>query len=211
MKAFIYLAGSIDPANITEHPKPDDLTIAADAGYKNAKRLGERVDILLGDMDSLGNGDIPSSVEILNFPPEKDLTDAQIAVETAISRGADDIVIVGGLDGRLDHTLSVLGILEDMQARQVHAVALSGYNRIRYIKSTSCLIPKSGYKYLSVIAVDEKVKGVSVEGCRYPLDNATLTRRVGYAVSNEITGNVALVSVRRGGIFIIESKDKTAD
>lgn len=209
MKAFIYLGGSIDPANITEHPKPGEMTVAADSGYLNARLLGERVDVLLGDMDSLGRREIPSSTEVLDFPPEKDLTDAQLAVETALARGAEDIVIIGGLDGRLDHTLSVLGILEDMQSRRIHALALSGYNRVRYIKSTSCLIPRSGYKYLSLLALDERVKGVSLEGCKYPLKNTSLSRRVGYAISNEITGNVALVSVRRGGIFIIESKDRT--
>lgn len=208
MKAFIYLGGSINPSNITEHPKAGDLTIAADSGYGNAKMLGERVDILLGDMDSLGNATIPDGIEVLDFPPEKDLTDAQIAVEAALSRGADDIVIIGGLDGRLDHTLSVLGILEDLHGRRAHAVAVSGFNRARYIKSSSSLIPRSGYKYISLLALDEKVKGVDIEGCKYPLKNATIARRLQFAVSNEIIGNCALVSVRRGGIFIIESRDK---
>jgi thiamine pyrophosphokinase len=210
MKAFIYLGGCVDPRNITEHPKPGDLAIAADSGFHNALHLGDRVDILVGDMDSIGDYEHEAlkNTEILNFPPEKDLTDAQLAVEAAIIRGADDIVIVGGLDGRLDHTLSVLGILEDLYARGVHAIALNGMNRVRYIKSTSVLIPRSGYEYISLIAADNSVKGVTIEGCKYPLKNAHLTRRLQYAVSNEIDGNCALVSVRRGGIFVIESKDK---
>ena len=111
MKAFIYVGGSIAPDNITEHPKSNDLTIAADSGLHNARILGERVDVMLGDMDSVGDAALPESAEMLTFPPEKDLTDAQLAVEVAITRGADDIVIIGGLDGRLDHTLSIMGIL----------------------------------------------------------------------------------------------------
>ncbi|MBQ9080410.1 MAG: thiamine diphosphokinase [Clostridia bacterium] len=207
MRAFIYAGGRISPDNITEHPKSGDLTIAADSGLRNAKLLGERVDIMLGDMDSLGDTNIPEGAERLNFPPEKDLTDTQLAVEAAIVRGADDIVIVGGLDGRLDHTLSVMGILVDLYERGIHAIALSGDNRIRYIKSTSTLLPRSGYKYLSLLAADAKVKGVSVEGCKYPLSNATLTTRLQFAVSNEITENCALVSVKKGGLFIVESRD----
>ncbi len=208
MKAYIYLGGNVHPENITEHPKSGDLTVAADSGILNAKKLGERVDILVGDLDSVGDYKTPEGTEVLTFPPEKDLTDAQLAVETAIVRGADDIVIVGGLDGRLDHTMSVLGILEDLNARSVHAIALDGMNRARYLKSSSTLIPHSGYKYLSIIAVDEKVKGVSIEGCKYPLKNATLTRRLQFAISNEIEVNCALVSVRKGSVFVIESKDK---
>lgn len=182
------------------------MTVAADAGLANAQRLGERVDIFLGDMDSVGNLKPPKDAELLTFPPEKDLTDAQLAVETAVGRGADEIVIIGGLDGRLDHTLSVLGILADLSGRGVHATAVSGYNRARYIKSTSTLIPRSGYTYLSLLAAEAKVRGVSVEGCKYPLKNAVLTDRLQYAISNEIEQNCALVSVKRGGIFIIESR-----
>jgi hypothetical protein len=42
MRAFIYVGGEIYPDNITEHPKGDDLCIAADSGYYNAEKLGEK-------------------------------------------------------------------------------------------------------------------------------------------------------------------------
>ena len=209
MKAFIYTGGAIYPENITEHPKGEDIRIAADAGFLNAKRLGERVDVALGDFDSLGEkyNEIPESAEKITVPAEKDETDTQLAVNEALSRGADEIVIIGGLDGRLDHTLSNIAILEAMAEMRVHAVITNGQNRIRYIKSTSALIARSGYKYLSVLAADEAVKGVSIEGCKYPLDNAKLTKKFQYTVSNEIVGNCALISVKKGGIYIVESRD----
>lgn len=207
MRAFIYLGGGILPQNITEHPKSGDLTIAADSGLRNAQLLGERVDVVLGDFDSIGDAHIPEGAERLTFPPEKDLTDAQLALEAAVVRGADEVIFIGGLDGRLDHTLSVLGILEDAHSRGLRALALSGYNRVRYMVSTSTLLPRSGYKYLAVIAADRKVRGVSIEGCKYPLKNATLTSKLQFAVSNEIVENCALVSVRRGAVYIVESRD----
>ena len=207
MKAFIYTGGSIDKSCITEHPKGDDLIIAADSGYHNALALGETPEILLGDFDSLGKCDIPPKTERLQVPSEKDFTDTQLAVETALARGAREIVIVGGLDGRLDHTLSNLSILEDLSKKLIPAVITNGYNRVRYINSTSTLIARSGFRYLSLLALSDKVKGVSIEGCKYPLKGATLTRDFQYAVSNEIVENCALVSVRKGGIYIIESKD----
>ena len=64
MKAYIYLDGEILSQNITEHPAPGDLSIAADSGYFNAEKLGERVDILLGDMDSLGEYSIPGKSKL---------------------------------------------------------------------------------------------------------------------------------------------------
>ena len=206
MRAFIYTGGNIDVTNITEHPKSDDLCIAADSGYKNAKALGDKVSVFVGDFDSY-IGELPESVEIIKVPAEKDFSDRQLAVKEALSRGADDIVIIGGLGGRLDHTLSNLDILPELWKMRVHAVITDGTNRVRYLDSTSTLIARSGYRYVSILAISEKLKGVSIEGCKYPLDNATVLRSNQYAVSNEITGNCALISVKKGACYIIESKD----
>ena len=207
MRAFIYTGGTVRIESITEHPKADDLCIAADQGYHTAKALGERIDLLLGDFDSIGSVPGDEGMEIQRVPAEKDYTDTQLAVEIAIDRGAEEIIIIGGLSGRLDHTLSTLAILEDLNARGVYCTVTDGQNRVRYMKSTSTLIARSPYKYLSLIAADEVVKGVDIEGCKYPLRKATLRRRNQFAVSNEITGNVAFISVKKGGVFIIESRD----
>lgn len=207
MKAFIYTGGLIFPENITEKAKAGDLRIAADGGYNNAKRLGVHVDILLGDLDSLGDVEVGEETEVIQVPAQKDFTDTQFAVETAIGRGADEIVIIGGLSGRLDHTLSNLSVLEDLWTRKVHAVITDGNNRARFINSTSTLIARSAYKYVSILLASEKAKGISIEGCKYPLKNAKLERNLQYAISNEITGNCALISVRKGSIYIVESRD----
>ena len=207
MRAFIYTGGVIHPDNITEHPKTEDLCIAADSGYHNAQKLGERVDILIGDFDSIGRVPDEGIRDIRQVPAEKDLTDTQLALEIAVDEGADEIIFIGGLSGRLDHTLSNLGVLEDMYHRNLHGYMTDGQNRVHYLKNSSTLIARSAYKYISILCADETVKGVSMEGGKYPLKNQTLKRRVQYAVSNEITGNVVLISVKKGGIFIIESRD----
>lgn len=209
MKAFIYTGGHIFPENITEHPKTGDLCIAADAGYRNAQQLGERVDLLIGDFDSLGQPpQADGHMEIHQVPAEKDLTDTQIAVEMAIGRGAEEIILIGGLSGRLDHTLSTMCLLEDLQTRGLHGYVTDGQNRVHFLHASSFLIARSAYKYLSLVAADDVVKGVCIEGVKYPLKNQTLKRRLQFAVSNEITGNVALISCRKGGLYIIESMDQ---
>lgn len=207
MRAIIYTGGVVDPSRITEHPKGDDLCIAADGGLRNARLLGVTPAVVLGDFDSVGEEPFPKDAEILRVPAEKDFTDTQLAVETALKKGATELVIVGGLSGRLDHTLSNLAILEDLADKHVPIHLTDGRNRVRLLKNTSTLIPKSGFRYLSLLCLSEKAKGVSVEGCKYPLKNATLTKKFQYAVSNEITGNCALISVRKGALYIIESSD----
>lgn len=207
MKAFIYVGGEIFAENITESPKKDDLVIAADSGLLNAKALGVTPSILLGDFDSLGEPDIHGEVEIIRLPVEKDVTDTQAAVDVALEKGACEIVIIGGLSGRLDHTLSVLAILEKLDAMHIHALATNGQNRARFLRNNSTLIARSNFRFLSLIAADPVVKGVTLEGCKYPLKKARLSRIHQYAISNELIGNCALIDIRRGGAWVIESRD----
>ena len=207
-KAYIYVGGEVFADALTERPAEGDLVIAADSGYDNAVSLGVTPQILVGDMDSIRGRDFPKELEIYQVPAEKNQTDTQLAVDLALSKGAKEIVIIGGLSGRLDHTLSNLAILEHLEPLHVHCLITDGRNRARFIRNNSTLIPRGAYKYLSLIAADETVKGVSVKGCKYPLKNAKLKKSYQYAVSNEIEGNCALVEVKKGGLYIIESSDK---
>jgi thiamine pyrophosphokinase len=205
MRAFIYVGGDINPDMITEHPKGDDITVAADSGYENAKRLGERVDLFVGDMDSYG-GEIEEKTQIVRLKPEKDVTDTQAAFELAAERGADDIIIIGGLSGRLDHTMANLSMLEDAHARRLHCVITDGYNRVRFLKNDSTLLGRSQFRYFGLVPVEETVKGVEIKGAKYCLGGAKLSRKtVGFSVSNEIDGNCAFIAVKKGSVYIVES------
>ncbi len=205
-KAFIYTGGEIFPQYITERPEEGDIVICADSGYENAKLFGVKIDILIGDFDSL-KGELPRDVpEILQVPVKKDLTDTQLAVEKAVEMGARDITVISSTSGRLDHTLSTLAILENLHSRGLRGTVVSGQNRISFVKNTNHIILRSGYKYFSLLALDE-AKGVSIEGAVYPLKNKKLDRKLQFAVSNQVEGNCALVTVKKGSVFVIESRD----
>ena len=209
-KAFIYTGGTVFDEYVIEKPEKGDLVIAADAGYLTAKKMGITPAILLGDFDTLGEENIPDGIECLRVPAEKNDTDTQLAVRVAIERGAGEIVIVGGLGGRIDHTLSTLAILEDLWERKndrIFAILTDGKNRVRFIRSSGTILPRSQYRYFSLIAADETVKGITLDGCKYPLKNGRISRRNQWAVSNEITGNCALIEIGRGGVWVIESMD----
>ena len=209
-KAFIYTGGTVFDEYVTEKPEAGDLIIAADAGYLTAQKMGITPDVLLGDFDTLGVENIPDGIECLRVPAEKNDTDTQLAVQVAIERGAKEITVIGGVSGRLDHTLSTLAILEDLWERKndrIYATLTDGKNRVRFLRNSGTILPRSQYRYFSLIAADELVKGVTLEGCKYPLKNGRISRRHQWAVSNEITGNCTLIEIRRGGVWVIESMD----
>jgi thiamine pyrophosphokinase len=208
MITWIVTGGKVYPDNIPERPDKDDTVIAADSGLDNARELGLEPSAVVGDYDSLGRTpDVGPGIEVITVPTEKDVTDTQLAVELALRRGAKEIVILGGLGGRLDHTLSNLAILEDALGKGVRVTIADGHNRVRLLRNDSTILPRSGYTYVSLLALDPIVKGVEIEGVKYPLKNAKLSRTFQYAVSNEITGNCCFISVRKGALLVVESRD----
>ena len=211
MKSYIFIGGEVDKTALEAKISEDALVIAADSGYDNAKKLGyaERCDFIVGDFDSTKEKAFCSRAKIVRVPSEKDETDTQLAINTALENGADELYIIGGLSGRLDHTLSNLYLIETLTNCGVSACICDGHNRARFLKErSSLLIAKSDYKYFGLILSDKTAKGVSINGAKYPLKNAKLTKNdPSFAISNEVIENFAMVSTKKGGLFVIESKE----
>ena len=90
----------------------DDVLIAADGGLRHCLDLGLQPAILIGDLDSIDEGDLaalkPSDTQILQYPTQKDFTDLELALQQALKLGADEIVIVAALGARWDQTIANL-------------------------------------------------------------------------------------------------------
>lgn len=214
MTAYIFTGGKLAVGSMDElglHMSEADLIIAADSGYNNASRLGVRPGLLLGDLDSIDRGaldpDELEHIEKIIVPSIKDDTDTQLAVDTALERGADEIIIIGGLGGRLDHTLSTVFLLEYIKDKGARGVITDGRNRVRIMESGEELTIKRGYKYLSLVGLTDTCEGVSISGVFYPLKDAVLERKYAFAVSNEITADAAEISLSKGILLVIESRD----
>ena len=206
MRAFVFGGGEIFPEYIEDRAQEGDIVVCADSGYKNALSMGVRVDVLVGDFDSLGN--IPDGdFELIRVPAEKNSTDTQLAVDIAIERGADEVIIVASTSGRVDHALSAMAILEYLWTKKIPAVVVNGQNRVRFIRDSGAIIVRSKYKYFSVVTLDAVAKKVSIEGGKYPLVKKDIERGFQFAVSNEIVKNAALITVKKGSVYIIESRD----
>ena len=201
--AVIFTGGHCDTALLSEDDIRGDILIAADAGRLTAEKCGAKPDLIAGDFDS---SDIPtdSGAEIIRVPAEKDVTDTMLACDLAIQRGAERLHIIGGTGGRIDHELSNIFLLENLHLRGIRTTLCDGGNRIRLIHNESLELPRSGFRYFSLLALDDAV--VSLAGCKYPLTEAPLRRALPYAVSNEISGDAAQITVCGGAVLLIESR-----
>ena len=104
MRVAIFLNGSSDSAGLLRRvAERADLVVAADGGARYALEAGVVPDLVVGDMDSLGE-DLALEVERLGaslerHPARKDKMDGQLAVLAARQRGAtaaDLLCAVGG-------------------------------------------------------------------------------------------------------------------
>jgi len=209
MRAYIYTGGAVFTDRIYEHPKEEDLIIAADSGWHNAQRLGVKPQVLLGDFDSIGTGELPDVVEILQVPAEKDQTDTELAIETALKEGCSDLVFLGATGSRLDHSLGNIFLLEGLLKQGIHAEIVNENNRL-YLKNRSFILYRNTTcgDFLSLLPLSETVEEVTLTGFKYPVEQLTFYRERTLGISNEITEEEAKVEFLRGTFIVVESRDK---
>lgn len=204
-RCFLYCGGELDPSRVCESPAEGELAVAVDGGLDGAKRCGVIPKLIIGDFDSVTLAearDYPHA-DIITHPAVKNDTDLMLAVKHVLSLGYNELYIVGGLGGRLDHTLSALFLLEYLSGQDCNAVIDSGHNRVR-LQEVGTLTLSTTHKYVGIVPLSERAM-VSLTGFKYPLTDAVLARSYSYTVSNELTGEYGEIEIKVGYVLIVES------
>lgn len=197
MTCYIFGAGT------PPKTKPDiksGLVIAADGGLETLNRFGINADIVIGDFDSMS---LVSGQNVIRLKAEKDETDMLAACNIALEKGADEIIIYGGLGGsRLSHTLANFQLIASLSQKGVKAHLLMDGLCVTAITDCSHKLKNAG-GYVSVFCHTDTATGVTLTGFKYPLSNATLYNNYPLGVSNQIIADSALVTVKSGTLIII--------
>jgi len=187
------------PQNHTLSPAPGDLVIAADGGYAHLN--GIHADLVVGDFDSLGF--VPAGESVVRHPAEKDDTDTMLAARIGIERGYRAFVLLGGVGGRLDHTLANIQTLAFLRENGAHAALRGEEETITFLQDESLRFRAGMSGIVSVFSFGAVAKGVYERGLAYALTDATLTDTNPLGVSNAFTGEIAEVSVREGRLVVL--------
>lgn len=208
MRAWIVTAAPISARDLDFYrsvkPQEGDMVICADGGFDNAIQFAMQPDLVIGDFDSVASR-VPEKIEIMKFPSEKDKTDTQLAVEHALERGAKEVVILGNLSGRFDHTLGVIFLLGLIKDRGAEGLVLSASERICLLRNEKAVIARGESKWISLVAVNGDAKGVSVKRTKYELDGEELKAGDTKGISNEFTALDAHVEVEKGEVLVVAS------
>jgi thiamine pyrophosphokinase len=189
-----------------------DLVIGADSGAAWLAGIGVRPDVLIGDMDSIDPALLDrlaaEGTTIERHPPDKDRSDAELALQRAIAAGAGEVLILGALGGeRVDHELANLLLLADRGWRGSRLRIVRGGTTVQAIRGGDRLeLDGAEGDLVTLLAIDGDALGVRTLGLRFPLDGETLALGQSRGLSNQVEQIPASVSLERGTLLVIETR-----
>jgi thiamine pyrophosphokinase len=169
MNACIVCNGEIrDYGKAKERIRGSQLVIAADGGLTHLKAMGMLPHVVIGDMDSLVAGLWSENelVEHLEFPADKDKSDAELAIDLAFERGCEFVSLLGATGGRLDHELGNVSLLAKYPGRT--AIVEGGATLVAVDRSQKCVLHGKPGAVVSLIPFPT-AKQVTTQGLEYGL------------------------------------------
>lgn len=189
----------------------DLFIIGADRGALTLLEHGVVPDLAVGDFDSVTEVEFSrikaESRSVLPLNPEKDETDTEIALNYAMEQGASEILLYGGLGGRLDHTIANIRLLLRFAKLGATIILVEAGNRLRVLSPGTHQFAHFRHQYLSFFAMEQDVRDLTLTGLKYPLEGATLTQQDTVCTSNEIVAETFSVAFASGFLLMIESSD----
>lgn len=236
-----YIEGSIRricPQLFSPDPPADSdtLLLCADGGYRLAKREGLIPHVIIGDFDTFDDQkeDEPAARhKIIRVPAEKDDSDTMLCIKYGIEQGCDSFLLVGGMGGRLDHTVANLQALAYLISRGKPAsmqdeatfvtlcrpgsFTLCAKNPQNFAAHPQNFTAKSAdpasqadalppYRYFSLFSWSPVCRGVSIEGAKYPMENGQLSCDFPLGLSNEFQEDHVQISLKTGLLLVIMSR-----
>jgi thiamine pyrophosphokinase len=208
-RAVVFVNGEVDDAAALRNLlRPHDRLVAADGGVRHLRALGLWPHVLVGDLDSVEPGVLAAArtagVAIEEHPRAKAQTDLELAIERAIRDGAEEVLLVGALGGRLDQTLANLLILAQRPWAADIRIAEAGQVASLVRAGQTLRLQGAAGSTVSAIPFSPVVTGITYRGLEYPLENATLHFGATTGISNVIAQPPASVTIASGILLVVQ-------
>ena len=189
--------------------RDDDYIICADGGTRHASALALKPALVIGDMDSAENSLLQKlqvdNVPIEFFPRDKNETDLELAINSAIELSPKEIVIVAALGGRLDQTLANIALITDLRLATFNVRLDDGVEEIFFCRDQVQVHGISG-DIVSLIPWQGAVNGIQTENLKWQLNAETLYPDKTRGISNEMTDDVAKIKISSGMLLVVHTR-----
>lgn len=190
-----------------------ELLIAVDSGMEFFYKSGMMPHIVIGDFDSVRPETLAffrakEGIEWVELIPEKDDTDTEAAIRRTIERGYGRIHVLGATGSRLDHVFGNIHLLGMGFGKGTEIIMADEHNRIRLITQGITIKKEEQFgDYVSLLPFAGEVRGLTLKGMKYPLNDYDYPCYSSLGISNEIIGEEAVISFKEGALMVVESKD----
>lgn len=212
-KRIVVVAGGEIGSWALDYLQSGDVLAGADRGALFLVRNGLQPDVAIGDFDSVTEAEFAeirrkSRKIVCCDPVMKDLTDTEMAFEWAAGQNPSSILLLGVTGTRLDHTLANLQLLLKAAERGIPCQAVNDHNEISLL-SGPCThtMTKGLFDVVSLLPFGREASGITLQGFRYPLVQASLTAGRSLGVSNIIEQDLAAITLEQGDLLVIRSRD----
>jgi thiamine pyrophosphokinase len=211
VRAVVFLNGAPDPPDLLRRVAGRaDLVVAADGGARYALDAGVIPDLVVGDMDSLGEAAARAAEErgalLERHPIRKDKMDGHLAVLSVRERGATAADLLCAAGGRYSALFAVPHILLASERMGLRATMVAGWGQAFVLEAGSRTLFGNPQDSVSVFPFTGPATGVTLEGFGYPLENARLEIGDTLGFHNELVDGAGRVSVGGGTLLVIHEK-----
>ncbi|NIA24201.1 MAG: thiamine diphosphokinase [Gammaproteobacteria bacterium] len=202
--AIIISGGDQVPVAVLDGLPGDAYVIAADSGVDLAATLGIRVDIVIGDLDSVSATALENTkrlgTRIQHHPVDKDATDLELALAHAREEGVSSVIVIGGHGGRMDHFLANASLLAAQTGLDVEW--RTGTGTAYRVNGTLHLHGAPG-ETISLLAFGGPVHRVRTSGLQWPLHDEDLQPGGTRGMSNRFLGEQVEIGVADGNLLVV--------
>ena len=210
-QAIIIAGGALSPVCISKIQTHSAFIIACDHGAEHLRTCGIFPHLLVGDLDSISSETLQlikdKSIPIESYPTDKESSDLELAIDAAIVRGHESIIICCALGHRTDYILANTNLLLRQKYRQIN---------LSIIEDTECIYPlyddetriitNPPYERFSIILNGEGY--VSIDGAVWNLDNEYIVQGASRLVSNLIKDTSVKITLKKTSGLVIFSSHK---
>lgn len=178
--------------------------ICADGGYHHIDGK-VKPDIIIGDFDSVSPYNVPSGIETMRFPEDKDKTDTELCIIYALDKGIEHIDITGIYGSRPDHFFTGISLLRRYIGMDI-TLQTEQFSIFMINPSERFVFKELKGKMVSFFSLSSRTQIIDAEGFKYPLKRKKLKLKIPVGVSNQIVKDSAEIYYKKGALLCFIEK-----
>jgi len=185
------------------------LIVSADGALKNCLYLKLVPDIVIGDMDSICENDkkilktINPKALFVKSPCEKDESDTQLALEYLVKSNIKNIILIGALGKRMDHSFANLLNISSEKLKNIEIKIIDENYEISVLRQSAQINGIIG-NTLSIFSMTPYTYFINTDGLKYELHEEKLLFCPVRGLSNIIEKETMQLDFKDGVLLLMK-------